>query len=134
MPRKKKFPWDKVLGGVAIAGLVYAAFGAGSKKDSVLIPNWIEDEIDKIVDGLNQRFPGGWVDFGIDLLVQALAGTLSPNGQLLVAIISEVERWAAAQQRTVSVSGVGPRAVVSGKAKKQRAIELYKQRYGAAGA
>ena len=61
MVRKKMSTEGKVALGVAgVAGsllLYYALAGAGSEKNAALIPDSIEERLDKVVDELNLRPP-----------------------------------------------------------------------------
>lgn len=123
MPRR--FPWLGVLGlgGVSLAALVsvvYLKWGAGSKKNSAVIPDMIEDEIDKVVDFLNKKYPG-WASKGMETLSRTLESTLPPTFGLLLKIVEQVEQQAAKAEQPVS----GPE-------KRRRAVDLFKQWYSAA--
>ncbi|EYF06959.1 hypothetical protein [Chondromyces apiculatus] len=124
---KKSFPWGKValvggtLAGVALA--YYARRGAGSEKNAVLIPDVIEDEIDKVVDQLNERFDREWVTRGLDALTLGLAATLSPTGKLLLAVLDEVEQWASDHPNIAGIN-LGP-------VKRKRAADMFRERHPA---
>lgn len=124
MPQKE-FPWKKVLaaGGVVavglgtVLGINYLRFGAGSGKNSAVTPDFVEKEIDRLIDLLNRTFDKKWVDQGLERLAQALESGLGPIGKALLAILEEVERRDAAKP--------GPE-------KKRSAVALFMERHGKA--
>lgn len=75
-----------VAGAVAFFGVAYARSGR-REQDSKLIPNKLEDQIDKLVSWLDNRFGKQWVDRGLDALQTALS-TSGPG--MLVRILEPV--------------------------------------------
>jgi hypothetical protein len=121
----KNFPWGKLaLAGGTLVGIAFTYYlrrGAGSEKNAALIPDIIEDEIDKVVDHLNRKFSKAWVTRGLDALTLATASSLSPTGKILLGILDEVEKWAAKQPTAVGTD--------RGAQKRQRAAEIYRDRH-----
>lgn len=96
-----------LVGGVVVAGgllLHYLTSGVGDD-DASLIPNAIEDRLDRIVDALNRRFGKQWVQYGIDTLRSGLAGMLPQPMVQLVSVVHQVEQagirngWTGYQKR-----------------------------------
>lgn len=97
-----------VVGGVVFAAggllLHYLTSGVG-EDDASLIPNAIEDRLDRIVDALNRRFGKQWVQYGIDTLRSGLASVLPQPMVQLVSVVHQVEQagirngWTGYQKR-----------------------------------
>lgn len=83
-----------LVGGVVVAGgllLHYLTSGVG-EDDASLIPNAIEDRLDRVVDALNLRFGKQWVQYGIDTLRSGLASMLPQPMVQLVSVVQQVEK------------------------------------------
>ena len=97
---KKSFDWGaaaKVAVGAVGAfaaggGIYYLSLGAGSKKNTALIPKSIEDRLDHVVDALNETFDKKWVDKGIQVLEAVLARTLPPAVVALIEFVVQAEK------------------------------------------
>lgn len=96
-----------LVGGVVVAGgllLHYLTSGVG-EDDASLIPNAIEDRLDRVVDALNRRFGKQWVQYGIDTLRSGLASMLPQPMVQLVSVVHQVEQagirngWTGDQKR-----------------------------------
>jgi len=94
--------WWWLLALLALGGLAYySQTGREEGQDSALIPNRIEDPIDRLVALLNQRFGPQWIDagvYGIRLYLRSAA-----PGLLYLA-----DAVAAAEQRYKGVPKSGP--------------------------
>lgn len=102
MAKKKNDDWLKVLlfiGGGALL-LYYAQAGRGEENNAALIPDSLEDNIDRVVARLNGRFGQAWVDRSLDVLSSYLKTVLPSNVVVLVSIISQVELRARQMQMT----------------------------------
>lgn len=84
-----------IISAVAVAGLAAALYylkaGAG-EADAALIPNAIEDRIDRVVAALNQRFGKQWVDRRLGELQTAISASLPAPLLGLVNVVYQVER------------------------------------------
>lgn len=96
-----------LVGGVVVAGgllLHYLTSGVGDD-DASLIPNAIEDRLDRVVDALNRRFGKQWVQYGIDTLRSGLASMLPQPMVQLVSVVQQIEQvgirngWTGYQKR-----------------------------------
>lgn len=96
-----------LVGGVVVVGgllLHYLTSGVG-EDDASLIPNAIEDRLDRVVDALNRRFGKQWVQYGIDTLRSGLASLLPQPMVQLVSVVQQVEQagirngWTGYQKR-----------------------------------
>lgn len=97
-----------VIGGVVVAAggllLHYLTSGVG-EDDAWLIPNSIEERLDRVVDSLNRRFGKQWVQYGIDSLRTGLASVLPQPLVQLVSVVHQVEQagvrngWTGYQKR-----------------------------------
>lgn len=83
-----------LLGGAAVAAggvlLYYLTSGVGDD-DASLIPNSIEERLDRVIFALNRRFGKQWVQYGIDALRSGLASVLPQPLVQLVAVVHQVE-------------------------------------------
>jgi hypothetical protein len=80
------------VGAVGVGALVhYLKNGAGSDKNAVLIPDVIEDPLDKLVDALNRRYGKQWGDQVVSVLESGLEQMLPPAVLSLVKIAHRVE-------------------------------------------
>jgi hypothetical protein len=90
-----------LVGGAALAGafgLYYLVAGAGPDKDAALVPNSLEDKLDRVVSVLNQRLGKAWVDRGLNYLQSFLAGVLPAPLVGLVGAVYQAEIWAKQQR------------------------------------
>ena len=96
-----------LVGGVVVVGgllLHYLTSGVG-EDDASLIPNAIEDRLDRVVGALNRRFGKQWVQYGIDTLRSGLASMLPQPMVQLVSVVQQVEQagirngWTGHQKR-----------------------------------
>jgi len=84
--------WILALGAVAVMGLLYAYAQTGKgENNSPLIPDSIEDRIDRVVSALNQTFGSWWVDRGFDA-VRAYVERTMPEVAWLVNALFRVEQ------------------------------------------
>lgn len=93
MAKKKNDDWLKVLlliGGGALV-LYYAQAGRGEENNAALIPDSLEDRIDRVVARLNGRFGQAWVDRSLNVLSFYLKSVLPSNAVTLVSVIHQVE-------------------------------------------
>ena len=90
--------------------LYYLKDGAGSERNAALLPDEIEDNLDRVVDELNRLFGRRWVDRGIAALEKSLSAILPTPVVALVSVVHETEKWAE-RQRTMGrpVSGLQKR-------------------------
>jgi len=65
--------------------------GAGSEKNAALIPDAIEDPIDKVVDGLNRKLGRNWGNSTLSDLEKVLENALPPETVALVKFIHKAE-------------------------------------------
>lgn len=94
--------WWLLLGLLALGGLAYySQTGKGEGQDSALLPNRIEDPIDRLVALLNQRFGPQWVDAGV-YAIRLYLRSAAPQ------LLSLVDAVAAAEQRYKGVPKSGP--------------------------
>lgn len=81
-----------VLALFAIGGLALTYLATGRREeDSPLIPNVIEDQIDKLVVWLDSKFTKRWVDKGLDR-IQALLSLEMPSYASLLSVVHQAER------------------------------------------
>jgi hypothetical protein len=78
---KKALKTLKTAGGIALAsagaiGLYYLLTGAGKEKNSALIPDAIEDKLDRVVETLNRTFGKGWGSYAVLALQATLPAPL----------------------------------------------------------
>lgn len=91
-----------ILALLALGGLVYySQTGKEEGQDSTLIPNRIEDPIDRVVALLNQRFGPNWVDAGV-YAIRLYLRSAAPE------LLSLADAVAAAEQRYKGVPKSGP--------------------------
>lgn len=94
--------WWWLLALLALGGLAYySQTGKEEGQDSALIPNKIEDPIDRLVALLNQRFGPQWVNAGI-YAIRLYLRSAAPE------LLSLVDAVAAAEQRYKGVPKSGP--------------------------
>jgi hypothetical protein len=94
--------WWWLLALLALGGLAYySQTGKEEGQDSALIPNRIEDPIDRLVALLNQRFGPQWVDAGV-YAIRLYLRSAAPE------LLSLVDAVAAAEQRYKGVPKSGP--------------------------
>jgi hypothetical protein len=100
------------VGGAAAAfgGIIYLATGAGSEKNSQLVPDEIENEIDNLVNTLNRRYSRGWILMAEAALMAAVPVPL--HSLLMVVRITELR---------------GEQNDWSGEQKREHAADLYRQ-------
>lgn len=93
MAKKNNDDWLKLLlfvGGGALL-LYYIQAGRGEENNAALIPDSLEDRIDRVVSRLNGRFGQTWVDRSLDVLSSYLKTVLPSEVVVLVNIIYQVE-------------------------------------------
>ena len=87
-----------VVGGVVLGLsaylLYYLANGQGRENNAALIPDAIEDRIDKVLTTLNARVGKRWGDWGAEKLKAFLRNTLPWQLVALVDVVSTVEQQA----------------------------------------
>lgn len=80
------------VGALGIGAFVhYLKNGAGSDKNAVLIPDIIEDPLDKLIDALNRQFGKTWGDQAVSVLEKGLESVLPPAVVSLVKIAHKIE-------------------------------------------
>jgi len=94
--KKSEYGWLwKLAKGAGIAaaagGAVYLATGVGSKKNSPVIPDAIEDQLDKLADALTKQFGEGWIKETEKVLMAAVPLPLKP----LVAVLRTAQETGA---------------------------------------
>lgn len=102
MAKKKNDDWLKFLlfiGGGALL-LYYTQAGRGEENNAALIPDSLEDRIDRVVARLNGRFGQAWVDRSLNVLNSYLKTVLPSNVVTLVSVIYQVELRARQIQMT----------------------------------
>lgn len=102
MAKKRNDDWLKILlfvGGGAFF-LYYAQAGRGKENNAALIPDSLEDRIDRVVARLNSHFRQGWVNWSLDILSSYLKTVLPSNVVALVNVIYQVELKARQAQMT----------------------------------
>jgi hypothetical protein len=93
MAKKNNDDWWKILlfvGGGALL-LYYAQAGRGEDNNAALIPDSLEDRIDRVVAKLNNQFGQRWVTLSFDLLSSYLKSVLPTDVVRLVGVIHQVE-------------------------------------------
>jgi hypothetical protein len=93
MAKKNNDDWLKILlfvGGGALL-LYYAQAGQGEDKNAALIPDSLEDCIDRVVAELNNQFGQRWVTLSFALLSSYLTSVLPADVVRLVGVIHQVE-------------------------------------------
>lgn len=98
-----------LLTGLAALTLIYLRTGR-AQTNSPLLPDSIEDRIDRVVAALNGAFGPAWVNFGLNALQAQIERTM-PGVAVLVGAVYRVEQ----------AYGRAPRA---GAIKKQAALRL----------
>lgn len=97
----------KVVGAVVLgAVLVYLITGKG-RNNSSLIPDAVEDRIDRLIEALNGAFGQRWVDYGLNALQAHIERTM-PQFAVLVRLVY----WAEQQYRLYPHSGAAKKASV----------------------
>jgi len=105
-----------LLGAVAAFGLLaYLKTGRG-KDNSPLLPDALENQIERVVASLNQIFGRRWVDYALNVLQAQLERTM-PGVAGLVDVVYQVEQ----KYRQVPSAG---------SAKKNEAVRLVRQKLG----
>lgn len=91
---------------LAAAGLLLGGFllyylkdGAGSERNAALIPDEVEDSLDRVVDELNRLFGRRWVNRGLAVLEKSLSSILPTPMVALVSIVHQTEQWAEGQRQ-----------------------------------
>lgn len=98
----------KVLGVLlAVVGLIYLQTGRG-KDNAPLIPDALEDPMDRVVSALNQRFGHPWVTMGLDVLQAYIQGTM-PGA---VSLVNAVYRAEQLYGHSVGMSGTKKQAAM----------------------
>jgi hypothetical protein len=97
---KKKSDGEKLffglLAGAGVIGLYYLTAGAGRENNAALIPDSIENRIDRLVATLNTQVGKDWGNRGVEALKVSLRRTLPPHLVTLVDVVYAVEqeaRW-----------------------------------------
>jgi hypothetical protein len=90
-----------MMGGVAL--LAWLLSGRG-KQNSPFIPDAIENQLDRVVETLNQRFGHRWVTYGMDALQTYLQRAFPVPAALLNAIL-----WV--EQNYVHLNGSAKRQI-----------------------
>lgn len=111
----KKTPIALIIGGAVTAAtalgvglLYYLKSGIGDSRSS-LIPNSIEERLDRLVEALNQRFGKQWVTQALSSLQAGLEKFLPAPLVALVEVVYRVEQtgqeagWSGAQKRREAV-------------------------------
>jgi hypothetical protein len=99
MAKRNNDDWWKVLlfmGGGALV-LYYTQTGRGEENNAALIPDSLEDRIDRVVARFNSRFGQVWVDRSFDMLSSYLKTVLPSDVVALVSVVYQVELKAARQ-------------------------------------
>lgn len=100
-----------VLGVAGVLGLYYLTAGYDRENNAALMPDSLEDRIDKVVGELNARVGRNWGNWGAESLKHLLRKLLPGNLVALVDVVYAVEQ----ESRRVAISG---------HAKRQRASAL----------
>jgi hypothetical protein len=66
--------------------------GGREKNNSLLIPDTIEDRIDRVVAALNQKFGKHWVNLALNFLQQQMELTM-PGAAALVNAVYRAEQY-----------------------------------------
>jgi hypothetical protein len=97
----RKHPWfTAIIGASSVAvlsigaGLLYYLRAGSGNKDASLIPNAVEDRIDKVVEALNHKFGKRWVNRGVTTLQAGLSTVLPAPLVGLVEVVHRVEHLA----------------------------------------
>jgi hypothetical protein len=93
MAKQVGFGKDLLAVAMAIGGtvlLVYALSGR-NEQNSPLIPDAIEDPIDRVVAALNQKFGAQWVGYGLDALQNYIQKAM-PQVAHLVGLVLAAEQ------------------------------------------
>jgi hypothetical protein len=101
------------VGVVAITGALYYLVAGRGNANALLIPDALENRIDRVVAALNQKFGGAWVEVRLDQL-QAYIQQAAPGLATLVEVVYGVERQFKGQRNLGTV-------------KKQAAVKLAKR-------
>jgi hypothetical protein len=95
---KKMSDGDKLLVGLGVGlgliGLYYLTSGYDRENNAVLIPDSLEDRIDRVVDTLNTSIGKQWVYQGAEMLRFILRKSLPPQLVALVDVVYAVEHEA----------------------------------------
>lgn len=99
----------KWLAGLAAAGLALTYLSTGRREeDSPLIPNVIEDQLDKLVAWLDGTFGKRWVNRGMDSLQRALSSQMPTYAQFLGAVhAAESSGFRGVQKRRFAMQYLG---------------------------
>jgi hypothetical protein len=101
-------PLGGVLTLVGVGVYIYVSTGRG-RKDSPLVPNVIEERIDRLVEWLNTRFGKQWMDQRLDTVQTALSAAMPFPATALVGVVHQVERlgktkgWSGAEKRAEAI-------------------------------
>lgn len=113
---QRKSDGDKFFGLVLLAlgavTLYYLKVGSDRENNAALIPDSLEDRIDRVVGALKARFGKNWGDWGAETLKSYLQNTLPRPLVALVNVVSTVEQEArhihmtshTKQQRAVTIA------------------------------
>ena len=93
--RHERSTAGRVAAGVAIGGAafsVYYLLAGAREKNALLIPDSIEERLERVVYMLDRRFGRRWVDMGIDSLRSALTGHMPGPLAILIDVVYKVEK------------------------------------------
>lgn len=93
--------------GVALLYLV----AAKGKNNSMLIPDALEDRVDRLIDALNRAFGQRWVDHGLNALQAHIERTMPQ-----LAVLVKVVYWAEQRYRVYPKAGAAKKAAILGAA------------------
>jgi ABC-type xylose transport system substrate-binding protein len=99
------------LVGLGALLLYYLTAGTDRENNAALIPDGLEDRIDRVVDTLNAQVGKNWVNWGTGQLKAYLRNTLPPSIITLVDIVYAVEQ--AARQGRIAGYTKRPRAIAT---------------------
>lgn len=112
---RRKSDGNKVLGflliGLGAVCLYYLKAGTGQGNNAALLPDSLEDRIDRLVDTLNAKVGKNWGNWGAAFLKSYLQNVLPPTVVALVDVVYAVEQE-------------GKRTRMTGQAKRQLAAAL----------
>lgn len=115
----KKSDWEKLfiglLTGAGVIGLYYLTAGAGQENNAALIPDSIENRIDRLIATLNKQVGKDWGNRSVEALKGVLRRVLPPHLVALVDVVYAVEQ----EYRGIQLAS---------NAKRQRAITIANSR------
>lgn len=79
-------PWIIGLGAIVVGGLLYYSYAGKGKDNALLIPDALENRIDRVIDTLNRAFGQRWVNAGISALQAHIVRTMPGVAGLVNAV------------------------------------------------